>query len=1073
MKKIKAMFLFAAAILSVFGCKDPEPEPEPVKPKAPVIVSAKLTGVDGEMKVKVGKPVKFAAEFSVEASKLDTYTVEVKNGETVLASAGGVLNGTSDKVEETLELAINAADLVAEFTPTVYVKVTNADEMFTEKTLPAGDVVTIYPPQLLPQMYMVDNTGKVYELTETAQKGRYRTYVDIAEIGTTLTVCESVENNQPAGDTWNFETPKSEYGLRYIGYDAVSSELFWMIDHTVTFDRLKMAKDGNYDVYWSQTLVPNCEVEFLNFADGMLLQSDRFSDVEDNKARYTGHYGEKFEVYYVYDDVTNWLTIKGQWSDNTVVWVTGEGASAPMEPYCEGHPLNWFEGNPNCAYSALAMVNTEGNTFSVLMYMKPNFGIKLYDYWAWANELSWTSATPNTLVISEMQTDPETGKTDGNYGNAGPDFTEGLWVLTYNKLTKEASLEKYTGRIAGPVKGVEYKPDDPGPGPGEGDLFLVDNEGSAWAMSVASGTKFITNEAISGVGTSFVFAEKLTSDHAIDWSGKVYGMKNGAISEISQGGEYIPLDAAYATYNKKPWMLYFDTAAKEVTYKEGFWRNGMGDMGDGSFVLWVQTLPHNAEVWFFDFDKKVSEMVNLAVFDNIDDEAGRARYIGVSENYEVYYRPAQGWFILSNNICAKQKLLIGKNASFGQAPYTEFPIIETDIPRTAGQTLPLNRLTENTYSAYIYMAEDASFQLYTGYSWGSLQRNWTSTTPGIVTREDFYAKLGADFYPGVYQVTYDESADTFTLVAKSPKPGPDPLTSLNMVNNEGASFPMSVVEGSHFITGDFPTTGSSFYFAEKLTAEGAIDWSGRVFGMANGKVAQVSEGGDPIPVDAAYATYNKHPWRIGFDTEALEVIYREGFWRTGMGDMGDGSYVLWVQTLPHNCEVFFFDFDKKVSEMVNLAVFDRIDDTAGRARYIGVSENYEVYYRPEQGWFILSNNICAKQKLLIGKNASFGQPPYTEFPIIETDIPRTAGKTLPLNRVSNDTYAAYIYMAADSSFQLYTDYSWGSLNREWSSTTPEIVTREDFYAKLGASFTPGLYKITYNETNNTFTLEAK
>ena len=161
-----------------------------------------------------------------------------------------------------------------------------------------------------------------------------------------------------------------------------------------------------------------------------------------------------------------------------------------------------------------------------------------------------------------------------------------------------------------------------------------------------------------------------------------------------------------------------------------------------------------------------------------------------------------------------------------------------------------------------------------------------------------------------------------------------------------------------------------------------------------------------------------------------------------MGDMGDGSFVLWVQTLPHNCEVFFFDFDKKVSEMVNLAVFDRIDDTAGRARYIGVSENYEVYYRPEQGWFILSNNICAKQKLLIGKNASFGQPPYTEFPIIETDIPRPAGKTLPLNR-------------------------------EWSSTTPEIVTREDFYAKLGASFTPGLYKITYNETNNTFTLEAK
>ncbi|MCQ2143695.1 MAG: hypothetical protein MJY56_06475, partial [Bacteroidales bacterium] len=116
---------------------------------------------------------------------------------------------------------------------------------------------------------------------------------------------------------------------------------------------------------------------------------------------------------------------------------------------------------------------------------------------------------------------------------------------------------------------------------------------------------------------------------------------------------------------------------------------------------------------------------------------------------------------------------------------------------------------------------------------------------------------------------------------------------------------------------------------------------------------------------------------------------------------------------------------------------------------------------------------CAKQNLLIGQNASFGQAPYTEYPIIETDIPRISGQTLPLNRLTADTYVAYIYMGADSSFQLYTNYAWGALNQDWTSTTPDIVTRENFYAKLGADFTPGLYKITYNETDNTFTLEAK
>ena len=1074
MKHTKLLTILALG-LAVFSCRPKDPEPAPKVPQAPVIQSASLKGVNGEAKVKVGAPVKFTAEVSVVNSTLETYTVEVKKDGAIIASAGGVLEGTKATIEETLELDIDAATLAAEFTPSVYIKVTNADEQYAEKTLAASDVVSIFPPELLPQMYILDNAGHVYELSAMTQKGRYRTYVDISEIGSSLTVAEKITaDNTADGQTWTFNTPVSDKGLKYIGYDAVSGELFWMINHTVTLDRTKMATDGPYNVFWSQELIPNCEVVFLNYADNLLLQSDRFADVEDNKARYTGNYSEKFEVYYIADEKTNWLTVKGQWSDNSVIWVTGENASAPMSPYCEVHPLNWFAGNPDCAFSALTLVKETENVYSVVMYMKPNFGIKLYDYWSWANELAWTSTTPDTIVISPMEEDPETGKVDGNYGNAGPSFTEGLWKLSYNKLSKEVSLEKYNGRIADPVKGGTYvpdpdDPDDPNP-PVEGaPLYLVDNTGASWAMSLASGTKYITDAATSDVGTSFVFAEKLTAEGAIDWSGKVYG-KDG---EIAEGGSYIDLDAAYAKQSTKPWMIYYDTASHEVVYKEGIWADGMGDLENGTKVIWVQTLPHNAEVHFFGFEKPVSKMVNRAVFDSFDDAAGVARYIGVSENYEIYYRPEQGWIILSNNICAKQMLLIGKNASFGQEPYTEFPIIETDIPRVAGQTLPLNRLDEHNYSAYIYMAENASFQLYTDYSWGALNNTWESATPGIVTRENFYAKLGAEFYPGEYQITYNDEANTFTLVAKSPKPAPKPLESLYLVNDAGTVWNMSVVSGLHFCTNDSAAeVGTSFVFAEKVN-DGAIDWSARVYGMKDGKIAQIVEGGDYIPIDPAYATYNKKPWKIGFDADAMEVVYREGIWKSGFGDLGNGTSVIWVQTLPHNAEVFFYGFDKPIAQMVNLAVFDRIDEVNVCARYIGVSENYEMYFRPEQGWIILTNNICAKQKLLIGKNASFGQAPYTEFPIIETDIPRLAGQTLPLNRIDEDTYSAYIYMAADSSFQLYTDYTWGSLNSTWESSTPGIVTRENFYAKLGAEFTPGLYQVTYKESANTFSLTAK
>jgi len=160
MKHTKLLTILALG-LAVFSCRPKDPEPAPKVPQAPVIQSASLKGVNGEAKVKVGAPVRFTAEVSVVNSTLETYTVEVKKDGAIIASAGGVLEGTKATIEETLELDIDAAILAAEFTPSVYIKVTNADEQYAEKTLAASDVVSIFPPELLPQMYLLDNAGHV------------------------------------------------------------------------------------------------------------------------------------------------------------------------------------------------------------------------------------------------------------------------------------------------------------------------------------------------------------------------------------------------------------------------------------------------------------------------------------------------------------------------------------------------------------------------------------------------------------------------------------------------------------------------------------------------------------------------------------------------------------------------------------------------------------------------------------------------------------------------------------------------------------------------------------------------
>lgn len=205
-----------------------------------------------------------------------------------------------------------------------------------------------------------------------------------------------------SGETWTFDTPDSgEYGLRWIGFDQFTEELSKMIDNTITVDFSKMARDGEHYVYWSFILVQDSRVVFLNFPDGALLQSDRFADVEKNTARYTGHTGQLFEIYYIAD--TKWIIVKEQYTCKDALWVTGENASLPMSPYCDKHPIFWFEAGASLSFDAASCVKTGEGKFKTMLYLKDNFALKIYSERSWGTELDWTSTTPETLIISERK----------------------------------------------------------------------------------------------------------------------------------------------------------------------------------------------------------------------------------------------------------------------------------------------------------------------------------------------------------------------------------------------------------------------------------------------------------------------------------------------------------------------------------------------------------------------------------------------------------------------------------------------------------------------------------------------
>ena len=677
MRYLKSFLILAAASVLAFSCKKDEPTVV-TKPEAPVIENASLKGLNGESVVIAGNNVKFSATLKVKGSKLGKFSLEIRKEAEVLASAEFELEGTEALVEKEFDLPLSPVTLDAPFWPDVTMKVTNTDDMFTEEKLAQENNVQITTPELFDALYLVDSNGKVWQMSPTATKGSYRTEGDLTGLGSSFSIVSKLNEDNTinnSGKVWTFDTPDTgEYGIKWIAFDQFTEQMSKMLDLTIPIDFSKMANDQGNSVFWSFQLVQDCRVVFLNFPDGTLPQSDRFADVEKNTARYTGHTGNQFEIYYIPD--TKWFIIKEQYIATDVLWVTGMNASLPMSPYCEKHPLNWFASGVDVSYATASCIRTGEGKFSTLLYLKENFAIKIYDGWSWGNELQWESTTPETLVISEMA-ETEDGKLDGNYGNAGASFSEGLYMLNYNKASRKASLVRYTGTVLGGLEtGVadpDPKPIDPTPNP------------------------------------------------------------------EPQPGEAIVLD-----------------------------KSGMADQEDGTLVRWVLELEQNCTVKFENFDAPIAEMVNLAIFDNIDETAKTARYIGASEKYEVWYRTEQKWLIFTNNIAAENVLLIGKNASFPQKPYIEYPIIETDIPRTPGQTLHLNKTADGIFRSYIYLAEGFTFQVYTNYAWGALVKDWKSGSPDLlVPMSDwgYYGKQNTEkpFTPGVYLVEYNKTTNTVTL----------------------------------------------------------------------------------------------------------------------------------------------------------------------------------------------------------------------------------------------------------------------------------------------------------------------
>ncbi len=320
-------------------------------------------------------------------------------------------------------------------------------------------------PSFYEKLYIIDNNSKVYEMLPTDTKGVYQTVVDTYQIGTSFIIATGVDGTAVSADSrewgtfWSISEP-----LNKLTFNVYTEEL----KRTTVIDLENgMESYNGYRALWNVALAYNNEVVFKNLTVPLHIQGDRFKNVDGDKCTYFGPNHSGFEAWLVDNPSTpldrQWFILMNQMTQQSSVWLTGENASLPMEPYNLNRPFNWFYNgdvddlgqnyspslNPEhgmYSYTATTLLSWDNVNYYGLIYLDSNFKFKLYEKRSWGTELYPLTIpsdnSTNLLQITADEGEDAVGGRIGNYCVPGSAFTTpGLYEVNFNKTDKTISIK--------------------------------------------------------------------------------------------------------------------------------------------------------------------------------------------------------------------------------------------------------------------------------------------------------------------------------------------------------------------------------------------------------------------------------------------------------------------------------------------------------------------------------------------------------------------------------------------------------------------------------------------------------
>jgi hypothetical protein len=459
MKKIFiSMFLFS--VLLFMACSEdivkPDAWPEWPTPSKPKIENVLLRGINGETTVAAGQEVKFTAQISDEYNDLISWQLLAAMGDYVVKDTAETLSGRSASIDIAFTIPFEAGFLNAPFVVTVKA-VNNLASSTTELLLDQTASITVARPELPSTIYLVDNAGHVYEMTQASGQPDHvlqTTATNLAGIGSELKFTEKLTGgNQPdySGWVWGYKDdrivmndPTAEsiptplvagYTLESISFDMLAFAIDKTVAFTVTINKSAMWDYTTYLRLENVTLVESANVVFVGFGDDVtnMLRPDLFKNISGTTAKFDGQTRNNYVLDYYVASGFLYTGPERNTQYPEAMWLLGSGYGFPRQPYA-AWSVGWDIGSSPGFYF---LKKISADVFEAPVYLANGFGFKFYTKYGWAFEEtvngSSHTAEPASLI----------GRPTGNDFMPGQDFTPGVYVVRIDMALRKVYLIPY------------------------------------------------------------------------------------------------------------------------------------------------------------------------------------------------------------------------------------------------------------------------------------------------------------------------------------------------------------------------------------------------------------------------------------------------------------------------------------------------------------------------------------------------------------------------------------------------------------------------------------------------------